>query len=229
MKIHGIQKMTLLDFPGKLACTLFFGGCDLRCPFCHNSDLLDINAPALMEEEELLSFLKGRRGLLEGVCLTGGEPLMRPDLKELCGKIKDLGFLIKLDTNGFRPGALKDLIQAGLVDYVAMDIKNAPGRYGETTGRPGLDLGPLYESIEWLKTAPVDYEFRTTAVAEFHDDSSFSEIGNLIQGARRYFIQCFTDRDSVLSPGLHAPTREALERWAQLVRPQVKEVNLRGI
>ena len=229
MKIHGLQKMTLLDFPGKLACTLFFGGCDLRCPFCHNSDLLDINAPALMEEGDLLSFLAGRRGLLEGVCLTGGEPLMRRDLKELCAKIKDLGFLIKLDTNGLRPGPLRDLTEARLVDYVAMDIKNSPGRYGETTGRPGLDLGPLYESIELLKTAPVDYEFRTTAVAEFHDDSSFSEIGNLIQGARRYFIQCFTDRDSVLVSGLHAPTREALERWAQLVRPHVEEVNLRGI
>ena len=229
MKIHGLQKMTLLDFPGKVACTVFFGGCDLRCPFCHNSDLLDMNAPALMEEEELLSFLKSRQGLLEGVCFTGGEPLMRPELPDLCRKIKALGYPIKLDTNGFRPGPLRALIEEGLIDYVAMDIKNAPERYEATTGRKNLDLAPLYESIALLKEGRVDYEFRTTVVAEFHDDASFPAIGEMIRGAGRYFLQKFTDRESVLSAGLHAPKEEELRRWAEMMKGYVEKVELRGV
>lgn len=229
MKIHGLQKMTLLDFPGKVACTVFFGGCDLRCPFCHNSDLLDMNAPALMEEEELLSFLKSRQGLLEGVCFTGGEPLMRPELPDLCRKIKALGYPIKLDTNGFRPGPLRALIEEGLIDYVAMDIKNAPERYEATTGRMDLDLAPLYESIALLKEGRVDYEFRTTVVAEFHDDASFPAIGEMIRGAGRYFLQKFTDRESVLSAGLHAPKEEELRCWAEIMREYVEKVELRGV
>ena len=229
MKIHGLQKMTLLDYPGKVACTVFFGGCDLRCPFCHNSDLLDMNAPAVMEEDELLSFLEKRRGLLEGVALTGGEPLMRPELAELCEKIKALGYPVKLDSNGFRPAKLRDLIDRGLIDYVAVDIKNSPARYAETTGRPGLDLAPLYETVSLLKEGRIDYEFRTTVVAEFHDDDSFPAIGGLIRGADRYFLQMFTDRDSVLFAGLHSPSPEDMKRWAGLVRPYVGEVGLRGV
>lgn len=221
--------MTLLDFPGKVACTVFFGGCDLRCPFCHNSDLLDMNAPALMEEEELLSFLRSRQGLLEGVCFTGGEPLMRPELPALCRQIKALGYPIKLDTNGFRPGPLRALIEEGLIDYVAMDIKNAPERYEATTGRQTLDLAPLYESIALLKEGKVDYEFRTTVVAEFHDDASFPAIGEMIRGAGRYFLQKFTDRESVLSAGLHAPKEEELRRWAEIMREYVEKVELRGV
>ena len=229
MKIHGLQKMTLLDYPGKVACTVFFGGCDLRCPFCHNSDLLDMNAPALMEEEELLSFLKSRQGLLEGVCFTGGEPLMRPELPELCRQIKALGYPIKLDTNGFRPGPLRRLMEEGLIDYVAMDIKNAPARYGETTGRQNLDLAPLYESITLLKEGRVDYEFRTTVVAQFHDDSVFPLIGEMISGARRYFLQKFTDRDSVLFAGLEAPAEEEMRRWAGIMKQYVENTELRGV
>nr|MBQ6241505.1 anaerobic ribonucleoside-triphosphate reductase activating protein [Lachnospiraceae bacterium] len=229
MKIHGLQKMTLLDYPGKVACTVFFGGCDLRCPFCHNSDLLDMNAPAIMEEDELLSFLEKRRGLLEGVCFTGGEPLMRPELPELCEKIKALGYPVKLDSNGFRPGKLRELIDRGLIDYVAVDIKNSPARYAETAGREDLDLSPLYETVALLKEGRIDYEFRTTVVAEFHDDASFPAIGELIRGARRYFLQKFTDRDSVLFAGLHSPSPEDMRRWADLVRPYVQEVGLRGV
>ncbi|MBO4872713.1 MAG: anaerobic ribonucleoside-triphosphate reductase activating protein [Lachnospiraceae bacterium] len=228
MKIHGLQKMTLLDYPGKVACTVFFGGCDLRCPFCHNSDLLDVNAPALMEEDELLSFLKKRQGLLEGVCLTGGEPLMRPDLPELCRKIKTLGYPIKLDTNGFHPGPLRALIEEGLIDCAAMDIKNSPERYAMTCGRDPLDLAPLKESIALLLEGRIDYEFRTTAVAEFHDDASFAGIAELIRGAGKYFIQKFTDRDSVMFAGLHAPSKEDMLRWADIVKPSVGLAELRG-
>jgi pyruvate formate lyase activating enzyme len=229
MKIHGLQKMTLLDYPGKVACTVFFGGCDLRCPFCHNSDLLDMNAPAVMDDAELLRFLEGRRNLLEGVCLTGGEPLMRPDLKTLCEKIKALGYPVKLDTNGFRPGPLKELIDAGLIDYAAMDIKNSPERYPLTAGRDALDLKPLYESIALLKEGRIPFEFRTTVVKEFHDEDSFTAIGEMIRGAENYYLQCFTDRDSVLYAGLHAPSREELSRYAALVSPFVGRVSIRGV
>ncbi len=229
MKIHGLQKMTLLDYPGKVACTVFFGGCDLRCPFCHNGDLLDAGAPAVMDDGELLSFLEKRRGLLEGVCFTGGEPLMRPELPELCEKIKALGYPLKLDSNGFRPALLRDLIDRGLIDYAAVDIKNSPERYPETAGRPGLDLAPLYETVALLKEGRIPYEFRTTVVAEFHDDSSFPAIGELIRGADRYFLQKFTDRETVLFAGLHSPSPEDMKRWADLMRPYVKEVGLRGV
>ena len=228
MKIHGLQKMTLLDYPGKVACTVFFGGCDLRCPFCHNSDLLDGNAPALMEDDELLSFLKKRRGLLEGVALTGGEPLLRPELPELCRKIKELGYPIKLDTNGFHPEALRGLIEKGLIDQAAMDVKNSPERYAVTCGRESLDLSALRESIALLKEGRIAYEFRTTVVAEFHDDASFFGIRELIAGAGSYFLQKFTDRDSVMFAGLHAPSTEDMRRWAGIVRPYVGDVQLRG-
>ena len=229
MKIHGLQKMTLLDYPGKVACTVFFGGCDLRCPFCHNSDLLDMNAPALMDENELLSFLKKRQGMLEGVAQSGGEPLLRPDLPELCRRIKELGYPIKLDTNGFHPAALKGLIEGGLIDAAAMDIKNSPERYPATCGREQLDLSALRDSIALLKEGRIAYEFRTTVIAEFHDDDSFFAIRDMIAGAEKYFLQKFTDRDTVLFAGLHAPSREDMLRWADIVRPVVKEVSLRGV
>ncbi|MBR6704606.1 MAG: anaerobic ribonucleoside-triphosphate reductase activating protein [Lachnospiraceae bacterium] len=228
MKIHGLQKMTLLDYPGKVACTVFFSGCDLRCPFCHNSDLLDMNAPALMDENELLSFLKKRQGLLEGVALTGGEPLLRPDLPDLCRRIKELGYPVKLDTNGFHPGALKQLIDSGLIDAAAMDVKNSPERYPATCGREKLDLSALRDSIALLKEGRIAYEFRTTVIAEFHDDDSFYAIRDMIAGAEKYFLQKFTDRDTVLFAGLHAPSKEDMLRWADIVRPAVKEVSLRG-
>jgi len=229
MKIHGLQKMTLLDFPGHVACTVFLGGCDLRCPFCHNSDLLDAHAPALMEEEELLGFLKGRKGLLEGVCLTGGEPLLRPDLADLCRKIKELGFPVKLDTNGFHPAPLGKLIREGLIDYVAMDIKNSPEKYAETAGRPGLELSPLYESLSLLLSGSTEYELRTTVVAEFHEEADFPAIGEMIRGAKRYFLQRFTDRDTVPFAGLSAPSADEMRRYAQLVQPYVQSVSLRGV
>lgn len=229
MKIHGLQKVTLLDFPGRVACTVFLGGCDLRCPFCHNSGLLSASAPAELDEEALLAFLKKRRGLLDGVAFTGGEPLLRPELPALLEQVKALGYAVKLDTNGFHPRALEAVIRAGLVDYAAMDIKNSLSRYGETCGLAQVDLEAVKESAALLLAGETDYEFRTTAVAEFHDDRSFAEIGRWIRGARRYAIQCFTDRETVLRPGLHAPEKEALRRWAEMVRPYVEEVLLRGV
>lgn len=228
MEIQGLQKLTLLDWPGKTACTVFLGGCDFRCPFCHNSELLQGPFPAELTGEELLAFLKKRQGLLEGVCVTGGEPLLRPDLAGLLSAIKALDYPVKLDTNGSHPEQLAALWERGLVDYVAMDIKNSPPRYAQTAGVPGLDLGPIRESVAWLLEDRVDYEFRTTAVRQFHDSDSFRAIGTWIQGARRYYIQNFVDRDTVAYAGLSGFSRDELERFAGLVRSFVAHVELRG-
>ncbi|MGE4276100.1 MAG: anaerobic ribonucleoside-triphosphate reductase activating protein [Lawsonibacter sp.] len=227
--MHGLQKMTLLDYPGKVACTVFLGGCDFRCPFCHNGTLVDGSAPAALDDGALLTFLKKRRGLLDGVCVTGGEPLLRPDLTELLCAIKALGFLVKLDTNGTQPDRLKTLVERGLVDYVAMDVKNSPARYAQTAGVPGLDLNAVRESVSFLLSGAVDYEFRTTVVKEFHDENSFRDIGLWLTGAKRYVLQSFVDRDTVLCPGLHSYSRAELEAFAAMLRPLVPTVELRGV
>ena len=229
MDIHGLQKLTLLDFPGHVACTVFLAGCDFRCPFCHNGGLVLGGMTPLMDDAALLDFLKKRQGLLDGVAVTGGEPLLRPDLPHLLEQIKALGYAVKLDTNGSHPTALRALVSDGLVDHVAMDIKNSPAAYAATVGVPELDLTPVAESAAFLLSGAVDYEFRTTAVAEFHTDASFAAIAQWIAGAKRYYIQCFTDRDAVLQAGLHAPTKEQLEHWADIVRPLVPSVELRGV
>lgn len=229
MDIQGLQKMTLLDWPGKVACTVFLGGCQLRCPYCHNAQLLQPPFPAGMPQQELLDFLGKRRGLLDGVCVTGGEPLLRADLDGLLEEIKALGYPVKLDTNGMCPEGLERLCRRGLVDYVAMDVKNSPRRYGQTVGVPELDLAPIRDSVALLLTGGVDYEFRTTAVRQFHDEDSFRDIGMWIQGARRYFIQNFTDRDTVAYAGLSGFSREELEGFAEQVGPFVDSVALRGV
>ena len=229
MTIHGLQKMTLLDFPGRVACTVFLGGCDMRCPFCHNAELIDGSAPAALTEEELLRFLRSRTGLLDGVAVTGGEPTLRSDLSAFLGRIREMGYPVKLDTNGMHPERLEELIRADLVQYVAMDIKNSPERYARTAGLEHLDLAPVEASIRLLLEGRVDYEFRTTVVAELHDADSFRGIGPWIRGARRYFLQKFTDRETVPFEGLHAPEDGQLRAWAELMRPWVGEVSLRGV
>ena len=207
MRIQGLQKLTLLDYPGKTACTIFLSGCNFRCPFCHNTPLLTADAADGMAEEELLAFLKKRQGLLDGVAITGGEPLLRPEL----------------------PALLENIVRAGLADYVAMDVKNSPARYAQTVGMAELDLAPIEKSVSFLLRGIVDYEFRTTAVAEFHDDASFLSLADWLAGARRYFIQCFEPRQTVLQADLHAPSPAQLHHWAELVRPNISDVSLRGI
>ena len=229
MKIHGLQKMTLLDYPGKVACTVFLGGCDMRCPFCHNAELLDASAPPIMDEPELLSFLEKRKGLLDGVAITGGEPLLQKDLPDMLSQIRELGYPVKLDTNGTHPERLRSLIEKELVQYVAMDIKNAPDRYAETAGLPVFDLTPVRESVSLLMENRTEYEFRTTVVAEFHDDRSFEQIGKWICGAKHYYLQKFTDRDTVPFEGLHAPEDEQMYRWAELLRNDIPSIALRGV
>ena len=218
MKISGLQKMTLLDYPGKIACTVFLGGCNFRCPYCHNSELLDGNAEVLMSRQELLAFLSSRKGLLDAVCISGGEPSLQPELPELLAQIKAMGFLTKLDTNGSRPEVLKDLVSRNLVDYVAMDIKNNPARYSETIGAPWKQES-IEESIRFLTEDHVDYEFRTTVVAQLHNFQSMEEMGHWVstlaggKKIKRWFVQPFTDRETVMYSGLCAPNEDQLSEY----------------
>ena len=229
MKIHGLQKMTLLDFPGKVACTVFLGGCDMRCPFCHNWEIVDASSPAVMDEEELFKFLEKRKGLLDGVAITGGEPLLRKELPELMKKIREMGFMIKLDTNGNHPDELVQVVEAGLVDYVAMDIKNSPERYGETIGLPGFDISKIKANVDYLigRKNP-DYEFRTTVVKQFHDEDSFRGIAEMIKGADKYFLQGFVDRDTVPYSGLQGVSEDEMKVFSDIVKPYVNSVEIRG-
>ena len=235
MMISGLQKMTLLDYPGKVACTVFLQGCNFRCPFCHNSDLLGKDALQTIPVEELMAFLRKRVGLLDAVCVTGGEPTLQPGLEDLLADIKALGYLVKLDTNGNRPQVLKALVEKGLVDYVAMDIKNSPSRYGQTAGVPGMTLTQLEESIRYLLAGNVDYEFRTTVADELHDKTAFEEIGKWLSRldpahkAERFFIQPYVDRDSVLVAGLHTPSKEKLLEMADVLTPYAKLVKIRAM
>ena len=229
MKLYGLQKMTLLDFPGRVACTVFLGGCDFRCPFCHNYELATGEAPALMDADEFFDFLKKRRGLLDGVAITGGEPCLHRDLPDFMRRVRELGFGVKLDTNGAHPEMLRRILAEGLSDYIAMDIKNSPAKYAVTAGIETLDLGAIKESVHLLLTSGADYEFRTTCVAEFHEDADFEAIGAWIKGARRYFLQIFTDRDTVPFGNLHAPTKEAMLNWAEIMRQYVPDTKIRGM
>lgn len=229
MNIYGLQKMTLLDFPGRVACTVFLGGCNFRCPYCHNFELVTGQAQPEMTTEQLLAFLDKRHGLLDGVAITGGEPCLSGELPDLIRAIRQAGFPVKLDTNGTRPEMLSALLDERLVDYVAMDIKNGPTRYARTVGLKTLDLTPVRESVRLLMTSGVDYEFRTTVVDELHCAADFDEIGTWIRGAKRYFLQAFTDRDTVPFAGLHAPSAEKLSGYLEQVRPCVQEAALRGV
>ena len=233
--IAGLQKMTLLDYPGKVACTVFLQGCNFRCPFCHNSGLLDMTGEEFMTPEDLIGFLRKRKGLLDGVCITGGEPTLQPGLVDLARQIKEEGFLLKLDTNGSRPKVLKQLIDEGLVDYVAMDIKNSPDRYGETVGVPKISLEGIQESIWLLLQGKVNYEFRTTVMDELHDEEEMQAIGAWLQQLggdtqpARFFLQPYADRDSVLAPGMHTPSKEKLLKMAQILAPYAKMVEIRAL
>ena len=223
--------MTLLDFPGHVACTVFLGGCDLRCPFCHNYELATGKVPPVMEEEELLAFLAKRKGLLDGVAVTGGEPCLHRDLPELLTRIRELGFAVKLDTNGTHPDMLRVILERGLADYVAMDIKNSPAKYALTSGMDGEPafVDAVRDSVRILMESGADYEFRTTVVDELHEVQDFEEIGRWIKGAKRYFLQCFTDRDTVPYGGLSAPSKAKMEACAAIAKRYIADVQIRGM
>lgn len=230
MKISGLQTLTLLDFPGKVACTVFTSGCNMRCPFCHNAGLvLYPEDPAEMAEEEFFTFLKKRQGILDGVCVTGGEPLLQSDLIPFFQKVKDLGFTTKLDTNGFLTERLRKAVESGAVDYVAMDIKNDPGRYAETVGIPNFSVEPILESVQYLMTCGVDYEFRTTVVRELHRAGNLLAIAEWLQGAKRYFLQGFRDSGELIGKGLHAYSPEEMHTLLEKVRQFLPQAELRGV
>ena len=233
MKIVGIQKLTLLDYPGKVACTVFLNGCNFRCPYCHNAELLG-DSEAVMSAEELLAFLRKRQGILDGVCITGGEPTLHPELPELLRSVQELGFSVKLDTNGYRPEVVRELVEKGLVDYIAMDVKNSPKMYARTVGLEKMDLAPIEESLRFLIDGNVDYELRTTLVAQLHDEASIQDmgawLGGLVPGKlpKKLFLQSFVDRDTVLFGNLSAPETETTQRFARILEPFVESVTIRN-
>ena len=230
MIISGLQKMTLLDFPGRVACTVFLQGCNFRCPFCHNSGLLGSAQDDTIPVDELLAFLRKRIGILDGVCITGGEPTLQKDLPQLLRQIKDMGYYIKLDTNGSHPNMLEYLANEKLIDYVAMDIKNCPDRYGETIGDSKFPA-QIERSMVFLMDGALDYEFRTTVVDELHSEEDILAMGQWLQKlgkTKRLFLQPYADRDSVLKPGLHTPSTEKLGRFKEILTPYAEFVDIRG-
>lgn len=229
MLILGLQKLTLLDYPGRTACTVFTGGCNFRCPFCHNAPLvIPGREQEPYTEEEVLSYLKKRAGLLDGVCVTGGEPTLQEDLEAFLRQVRALGYPVKLDTNGSRPEALRALLRQGLADYVAMDVKSSPEEYARACGVP-VDLEKVNESIDLLLSGCVDYEFRTTVVAGLHTPQIIEQTARRIAGAKRYFLQAFVDSGDLITPGWHALSREEMEACAQAARKHVPFVELRGV
>lgn len=229
MRILGFQKTTLLDYPHKLAATIFLGGCNLRCPFCHNAKLVTDTSSANFSESEILTYLKKRLGILEGVCITGGEPTLSKDLISFLHNIKELGFLVKLDTNGTNPDLVSDLIHRKLIDYIAMDIKNCPSKYESTVGCP-LSMDAIHQSIQLLMESPIDYEFRTTVVRELHTMDDLIEIGQWISGARQYHLQKFVDSGNLLCPNQFTSyTDGEMIAFRDSLREFLPFVSLRGV
>ena len=230
MKICGIQKLTLLDYPGHTACTVFTGGCNFRCPFCHNADLvLRHETQPEIPESEFFAFLKKRRGVLDGVAVTGGEPTLLPDLPDFLRHIRDLGYPVKLDTNGTNPSLLRRLVEDDLIQYVAMDAKNSPEKYALTAGVKDPQLERIWESAEYLLRGLVPYEFRTTVVREFHSADDMEAIGQWLRGADRYFIQSFIDSGKTIKEDLHPCSLDELKAMLNTVRLYIPPAKLRGV
>ena len=233
MKIVGIQKLTLLDYPGKVACTVFLDGCNFRCPYCHNAELLGDAAP-IMTVEELLAFLGKRRGILDGVCITGGEPTLHPGLAELIRYVRDLGFSVKLDTNGYQPDILEVLLREALLDYVAMDLKNGPDAYGETVGLARVEMEKIGRSIRHLLDSGIEFELRTTVVKPLPSAQSLTSMADWLlnttrgRGVPRLFVQPFVDRETVPVAGLSAPSGEELEQFSGILSRCAGRVEIRG-
>ena len=228
MNIVGLQKLTLLDYPGRVACTVFLQGCNFNCPFCYNSSLIKSCKDNIISLDEFFNFLNSRKKVLDGVAITGGEPLLNPSIKEFIKQIKELNLLVKLDTNGSNPKLLKELINDNLLDYVAMDIKNSIKKYPMTCGAK-VNIEDIKESISILLSSSIDYEFRTTIVKEFHEIEDFHEIGNIIKGAKNYFLQSYQEKDSVLNKKLHPLSKNELQSCLNVVKEYVENASIRGI
>ena len=230
MKIQGLQKLTLLDFPERTACTVFTAGCNFRCPFCHNALLVvDIPKEPALSEEEFFAFLGKRKGILDGVCISGGEPLLQPDIENFMRKIKGMGFAIKLDTNGSFPDKLIYLVEQALVDYVAMDIKNCPESYAITAGVEALDIDAIKKSVSYLKEGHVSYEFRTTVVKHYHSEDSFERIGQWLTGTEKYFLQNFVDSGDLIGKKTRGCSEEEMRAFLEVVKKYIPNARLRGM
>lgn len=227
MNIQGYQKLTLLDFPGKTACTVFTGGCNLRCPFCHNAGLVRTPMAEQNAYDEVMEYLRKRRGVLDGVCVTGGEPLLQPDLADFLREIRALGYAVKLDTNGSLPDRLADLLSEGLVDYVAMDIKSSPNGYAAATGSD-TDPAVYARSVCILQESGIPHEFRTTAVGGLHTPEDFVRIGQWLGDVPAYYIQRFVDSGQLLGEGFHPFSLEEMEHLLAAVREFIPAAQLRG-
>lgn len=228
MKLCGLQKTTLLDYPGHVAATVFLGGCNFRCPYCHNSQIIGGDSESIFTKEEIFDFFKKRKGILEGICITGGEPTLDAGLEAFLKEIKELGYLIKLDTNGYRPEILKDLAGKRLLDYVAMDIKAGRKNYANASGVPGIKIRNIEESAAFLKSRTIPYEFRTTVVKGIHSLEDFKDIGRWLAGPSSYFLQNYVDSDQVLCPGNQSFSKEELETFLGVLKPYMPKVSLRG-
>lgn len=230
MKIHGFNTLSLLDYPGLVGATLFLGGCNFRCPFCQNGNLvLSPEQEPEIPTEEVLAYLKKRQGILDGVCISGGEPTLHPDLPDLIGRIKELGYLVKLDTNGTRPEVIRRLYTEELIDYVAMDIKASPSRYRDAAGCRDMDMDAIYESVSFLKSGVLDYEFRTTVMRELHDASDFESIAQWLAGCRAYYLQAYQESENVIRPVFTSYSRQELEEFCEILRKKIPLVDIRGI
>jgi pyruvate formate lyase activating enzyme len=229
MLIKGLQKLTLLDFPGRIACTVFTFGCNFRCPFCHNASLVlkERDLGGEYTEAEIFSFLQKRRGMLEGVCISGGEPTLMPDLEPFIRRVRELGYAVKLDTNGYRPEVLRHLTDGGLIDYVAMDIKNCREKYAATVGIPDFDIGRIDESLRILKEGKVPYELRTTVVRELHSEEDMRAIGRWLGDVPAYYLQGYEDSGDVLGEGYSAYTPEEMRSLLAAVRDCTPSAKLR--
>lgn len=229
MLIKGLQKTTLLDFPGKVACTVFTGGCNFRCPFCHNASLVTrLDDSDTLSWDEVFAYIKKRKGILDGVCITGGEPLLQPDLEDVCRLIHQEGLSVKLDTNGAYPDRLQTILQENMVDYIAMDIKNSKEEYARTCGLALFPAG-VESSVEIIRQSGIPYEFRTTVVREFHSEQSMRDLAQWIAGAERYFLQSFTDSGDLIGNGLSSYGDQEMQRLLDVVLPWVPNARLRGI
>ena len=229
MNIKGLQKLTLLDYPGRLAATVFVGGCNMRCPFCHNASLvLPDRFGDSIPEDEVIAFLASRVGKLGGVCISGGEPTLQPDLSDFIRRVRDMGFAVKLDTNGLRPDVLSALVGEGLIDYIAMDVKNSLELYGATAGVPRLDTAPIVESIAIIRNSGLPHEFRTTLVRGLHTPESVAEMGKRLAGNEPFFLQSFKDSGDLIRSGMEGIPPSETRLMLNALREHVPNAQIRG-
>lgn len=230
IKIYGLQKLSLLDYPGKMACTVFTGGCNFRCPFCHNKSLVFLNPNEQeISSDEVLTYLDERKNVLDGICITGGEPLLHEGLESFLQEVRKTNLNIKLDTNGSNLEKLKGLVEKGLIDYVAMDIKNTEELYPKTVGIPELNFNEIKKTIKYLLENHIEYEFRTTLVKEFHEDTNFDDLGKMIKGCKNYYLQMFEDHGTCIEQGLSALPKEKVVKIKETMQKYCENVKIRGI